>query len=183
MGMEVNDTVIGDPLLTVPVNVLNIEDVGYDKLSLCYEIHGVAGAIFNLVTDECLSVNAHYVNVTSDLNVIDSIGIRALDNASQCINIDIQLEGCAVSVNGVELTADRYEQGEVSVRRARRGDRVRVRVPNCNELAVVMYTVCQRGRTLEDLVTGELVEADMIKFEVTRGLNFGHRNAHGIIGK
>ncbi len=163
--------------------MVNILDIGYEELSLCYEIHGEVDAFFNLITDECLSVNAHYVNVTDDLNVIDSIGIRAVDDANQCSNIDIDLENCTVSINGVQLAADRYDEDGISVRRARRGDRVRVKVPNCNELPVIMYTVCQRGQMLEDTRTGEIVEADMIKFEVVRGLNFGHRHAHGIIGK
>ncbi len=40
---RVNDTVIGDPLYTVPLRVTNLEEVGLERgLSLCYEIHGQA---------------------------------------------------------------------------------------------------------------------------------------------
>lgn len=38
---RVNDTIIGDPLFTVPLRVTNLEDVGLEQdLSLCYEVHG-----------------------------------------------------------------------------------------------------------------------------------------------
>ena len=52
--VEVNDTVIGDPLYTVPILVSNeqLSSLNLDSLSLCYEIHGDSGQWFNLVTDE-----------------------------------------------------------------------------------------------------------------------------------
>ena len=56
-GITVNDTVVGDPLMTVPIRV-----PGYQTdLHLCYEIHGTADTYFNFVSDDCTSVNAHYV--------------------------------------------------------------------------------------------------------------------------
>ena len=179
-----NDTVIGDPLLTVPINVPNITAFGYDDVSLCYEIHGEANTIFNLVTDACISVSAHYINITADLNIINQIGIRAVDKDGQCKNIQVDLEECRVSINGGELTNAKYFSAGLMVRKGgRQGDRVRVRVPNCNELPVVMYIICQRDADLENTLIGDMVKADMIKFEVTRGLNVGHSNAHGLIGE
>lgn len=41
---RVNDTIIGDPLYTVPLRVTNLEEVGLEEdLSLCYEVHGEPG--------------------------------------------------------------------------------------------------------------------------------------------
>ena len=38
---RVNDTIIGDPLFTVPLRVINLEDFGLEQdISLCYEVHG-----------------------------------------------------------------------------------------------------------------------------------------------
>ena len=53
-GLIRNDTVIGDPLYTVPV-------FGTQERHLCYEIHGRPMRYFNLISDSCVSVNAHYV--------------------------------------------------------------------------------------------------------------------------
>ena len=40
---RVNDTVIGDPLFTVPLRVINLGELGLGgRLSLCYEVHGDA---------------------------------------------------------------------------------------------------------------------------------------------
>ena len=80
-----NDTVIGDPLFTVPLNMEN----GFDRLpalakqldglpNLCYEIHGEHNQYFSLVSDTCTTVNAHYnASSSPDLrgwNVISTIG-------------------------------------------------------------------------------------------------------------
>ena len=56
----VNDTMTGDPLMTVPI--LTNEDVapGDPFYSLCYEVHGQAHYVFNFVSDTCVTVNAHY---------------------------------------------------------------------------------------------------------------------------
>ena len=83
--VEVNDTVIGDPLYTVPILVSNeqLSSLKLDSLPLCYKIHGDSGQWFNLVTDECASVNSHYVSLSESLNVIHNIGVRATDNAGQ----------------------------------------------------------------------------------------------------
>ena len=51
-GLVTNDTVVGDPLFTVPITVMGT--------SLCFEVQGLANRIFNLVSDVCTTVNAHY---------------------------------------------------------------------------------------------------------------------------
>ena len=176
--MQVNDTVIGDPLLTVPIHVPDSE---FEDISLCYEMHGADDEYFNLVTDECASVNAHYSRVTDYFNVVDEIAIRAVDNVNECRNIAIYLDGnCSVQIDGIPLTELSYSSEGINVKRHE--DHVRVSVPNCEELTLVMWIFCETN-TLEDPFNGTDVVADMINFVVMRGLNFGHRNVHGLIGK
>ena len=54
-GVVRNDSVIGDPLFTVPVHTENGE-----RRTLCFEVHGESNRTFNLISDTCLNVNAHY---------------------------------------------------------------------------------------------------------------------------
>ena len=149
------------------------------KLSLCFKVDGRADQWFNLVTDECTTVNAHYGELNQDLNAIDKIGMRVVDSAGQCVNIRVDVDQCMTEVNGAQLEG-RYSANTVSVRRYR--NRVRISVPNCNDLTLVMWVFCET-RTLDDPYGGSEVTGDMIKFVVMRGLNFGNRVAHGLLGK
>jgi hypothetical protein len=169
--------------MTVPILVQDsvLQMLNATRLSLCYEIHGQADAIFNLVTDECATVNAHYHDLTNYLNVIDQIGVRAVDNNGMCRNIQVDVNGCAASIDGAPLAVGaRYSSGGINVRTY--SNRVRISVPNCAELTLVMWVICET-RTLEDPFGNGVVTGDMIKFVVARGLNFGHRKAHGLLGR
>ena len=181
--MFVNDTVIGDPLFTVPILVPeeHLRALNLSRLTMCYEIHGRSNQWFNLVTDECTSINARYTALNEDLNIIDEIGVRAVDEMNQCVNISVAAEQCATEINGSPLMTMRYSRNGISVRRY--SNRVRIAVPNCNEQTLIMWVICQ-NRTLDDLfLSGLAVGGSMIKFVVTRGLNVGHRPAHGLLGK
>ena len=165
------------PLL---VSQEQLQSLNIPKISLCYEIHGISGAWFNLVTDQCSTVNAQYVALNSKLNVIDQIGVRAVDSAGQCVNIRVDINQCIAEVNSAPLEVmGRYSANSVSIRRYR--NRVRISVPNCNDLTLVMWVFCET-RTLE-APEGGAFAAEMIKFVVMRGLNTGHRPAHGLLGK
>jgi len=69
-------------------------------MSLCYEVHGESiarsGQNFNFVSDLCVTVNAHYtaVHLSLDINVIDQIGVRAVDINNQCHNIEADVNNC-----------------------------------------------------------------------------------------
>ena len=182
-GIPVNDTVISDPLMTVPILVRDedLQRLKTTHLSLCYEIHGRENTNFNFVTDACATVNAHYTDLTSYLNIIDQIGVRAVDNSGTCKNIQVNVDGCSAIVGGVPLAASsRYNSRGISVRRY--SNRVRISVPNCNELSLVMWVICET-RTIDDPFGEDgTVTGNMIKFVVMRGLNFGHRQAHGLLG-
>ncbi len=152
------------------------------KLSLCYEIHGEGGHWFNLVTDQCTTVNAQYFALSLNLNVIDRIGVRTVDDNGECVNILVDIDQCSASVDNASLNLmERYSSGGVSVKRY--SNRVRISVPNCNDQTLVMWVICE-SRTVDNPdIPGATITADMIKFVVMRGLNTGSSNAHGLIGK
>ena len=156
--------------------------INQTRLSLCYEIHGESGSWFNLVTDECATVNAQYVSLSESLNVIDEVGVRAVNSENECVNIRVNVDECSAEVNDVALDLNqRYSSAGISVRRY--SNRVRISVPNCNELTLVMWVICET-RTLDNPDDpGTELTGDMIKFVVMRGLNFGHRAAHGLLGE
>ena len=181
-SIHANDTVTGDPVMTVPILVRNedLQNLNTDRLSLCYEIHGHAGANFNFVTDECTTVNAHYTNLTSYLNIIDQIGVRAVDNNGTCRNIQVNVDGCSAFIDELPLVAgSKYDSERISVRTY--SNRVRISVPNCNDASLVMWVICET-RSIENPVNVGRVTGNMIKFVVMRGLNFGHSRAHGLLG-
>ena len=71
---------------------------------------------FNLVSDICTSVNAHYMNV-SVFNVIDRIAIRAVDEGGACREVLLNVEGmCSVSVDGTSVESS-YMRDGISIRR------------------------------------------------------------------
>lgn len=179
-----NDTVIGDPLFTVPLNVEN----GFDLLpsraksldgfpNLCYEIHGEHDQHFNLVSDTCTTVNAHYIASSSpDLlgwNVISTIGVRAVNQQSRCVNIEVGVENGCVPVISEDGSSSRvflrYHSAGITVSKHR--NQVRVSVPNCRNIQLVMWITCQN-------VSG----FPMIRYDITRGINL-RPTSHGLIGK
>ena len=181
--IRVNDIIAGKPLLTVPLNVGNDTRMllGLNEgehVSLCYEVYGEADAYFNLVSDVCVSVNAHYARVRSDvdINVINRIGIRAVDTASQCHNITADLNGCRAFLDGVEIPMSN-RMGGISVRKY--STRVRIVVPNCQDNDLVIWVFCQTGGTFEN---GDMTfNASMIRFVIVRGFNLAE-TSHGILG-
>ena len=124
-----------------------------------------------------MSVNARYaqrlrqitingVQETEVLNVIDQVGIRAVDSNGQCVTIAVDVSGCAASVNGVGRPL--YSQAGIRMRQFT--SHVRVTVPNCADTNLVVRVFCQNISGMQ-----------MIKFVVSRGLNI-REAAHGLIG-
>jgi len=165
--------------MTIPIRVENLTSLGIQqRLSLCYEVHGIAGRHFNLISDECISVNGHYASAGPLFNVIGSIAVRAVDQTGQCRNISVNAEGCSASVDDTNIDA-MYRVAGISVRRY--PNRVRIAVPNCANIDLVMWVICQNG-TFFGLNESESFTVQMIKFVITRGFNLQERS-HGIIGE
>ena len=157
------DTVIGDPLFTVPLP---------NSQHLCYEIRGQVDQYFNFISDSCVSVNAHYVERsvserTRPLHVIDEIAIRAIDNSGECVNILADRNGCTASVDGFVTSS--YSSAGVSMRIV--DNTIVVNVPNCNDTDLEMEVICET-----------MSGVDMIRFEVTRGINL-RETSHGLLGR
>lgn len=166
------------PILASDNSILN--ELNTTRLSLCYEIHGHNGEIYNLVTSKCVSINAHYYSLTDYLNAMDQIGVRAIDSDGFCKNIQVDVTDCLVSVNEVAVSTH-FSSGGISVNKS--SNNVHISVPNCDELPLDMWISCET-QTIEDpFGNGDEVTRDMLKFTVTRGLNFGHRLSHGLLGK
>ena len=172
----VNDTVIGMPYMTVPILTTS------GALTLCYEVNGVANRYFNFISDNCVAVNAHYARARTNnpnitLNIIDSVGIRAVSSDGSCVNIQVNLEGCSATVNGGSVDVPHRVSG-ISV--SRYNDSVRVAVPNCGDTDLVMWAFCSVEQT-EDPYTWVYYEVDALRFVVMRGLNLAE-SSHGLIG-
>ncbi len=175
----VNDTLIGEPLMTVPIYVQS----SIQQQFLCYEIHGSADDYFNLVSDQCTTVNAHYAsaNLHPEITIIDAITVRAVDSTQECQNIRVNLNQCAAFLGDTPLSISPrgVTVNRISVRRFR--NRVRISVPNCNDSSLVMWVFCTTG-SLADPASDDVFSQDMIKFVISRGLNLNERS-HGLLGK
>lgn len=174
---------VGDPLLSVPLNINAMQGLNLPLNNLipalCFEIHGEENEYFNLVSDNCVSVNARYVRLDKYLNIINQIAVRAVDEAQRCRNIAVDLDTCLPTIDGVQVSSNFRENG-VYVRIYR--THVRVSVPNCNGTShLVMNVFCQRNLTLLDPFTYEESKVDMIRFVITRGINL-NENSHGLLG-
>ena len=170
---QVNDTVIGDPLYEVPLNTISMQTFPVTT-SLCYEIHGEAGKIFNLVSDGCVQVNAEYsaMDIPENGNIISKIGVAATDTEGDCIRIEVSVDDCVPVVNGNRNTS--YNENGVTASLLNgRVTRARISVPNCDNGRfdnLVFWVVCQ-----------DIGGQNMIKFQVMRGSNL-QPDAHGLVG-
>ena len=106
-------------------------------------------------------------------NIMGTIGVRASTNDDRCFNIRVEREGCrALASDGVMEPAEidsTFVTGGISVRRY--PNRVRISVPNCEQVTLVMWVRCvTRG--------GQ----DMLDFAVSRGTNL-RPTSHGLLGE
>ena len=165
----VNDSISGDPLFTVPL-------MGGAKL--CYDIVGRPGIVLNLLSDKCTSVSAEYeaVNTPTTGNTVSAIGIKAVGFNARCHNIEVRLvrndnNGKDVyiktSVDNVTLSRNTQMDG---IRVRTYFDRVRISIPNCNSLDLVMW-----------IIKGNIGEESMLNFVISRGQSLTS-TAHGLIG-
>lgn len=170
-----NDSVFGDPLYEVPLNMISNEI--FPKItSLCYEVHGEANKVFNLITDGCVQVNANYsaMDIPENGNIINQIGVFAYDTANGCISILVDVNDCIPVVNGVAYSGDPgYDMNGVTAIR-QRNNRAHITVPNCDDHRdfdnLRFWVVCQNINAQK-----------LIKFQVLRGSAL-LPDSHGLIG-
>jgi hypothetical protein len=191
-GLVKNDTVIGDPLLTVPINV-DVTGLPLQKpLYLCYEIHGEPNKYFNFISDDCTSVTAHYFKPSSvsHLNIIDRISIMAVDDQMRCHKIQVDLDECKVTYDNNPLlntssngTASQtsFKQNGITLRRYNT-NKIRVKVPNCADVSLAMWITCENNEVFDPYTYASMGKVDMIKFVVARGFNL-NEYSHGLLGQ
>lgn len=139
------------------------------NLSLCYEIHGRANSFFNLVSDQCVSITAEYLQAVNNsrLNVIGKIGVLAVDNNGDCQRITVNGNGCVASVGATAVTQGTpYNNSGIRVRMNRR--HYRIAVPNCELQDLVVWAICE--------------DQNSLKFVITRGFNL-QPTSHGLVGE
>ena len=153
------------PQYKVPLTVNKAELP--NKMSLCYEVHGQANKTYNLISDTCISVNALYSPMTSETRVISKIGVLAKDNGGRCQEIEVDLERCAVRVNGQVMSA--YKEDGVEVHR-RATKKVCITVSNCESVLVIrVYCKAKKG-------------SPMMPFDISKETSLG-RTSHGLVGE
>ena len=114
------------------------------------------------MTDDYASVNTHYVTLSERVNVMNSIGVRPVDNDKQSVNIGVDENECAATVNGVNLNSmGRYSAAAMNVRQYK--NRVRISFPKCAELSLVMWVICERCTFGGPGQPGTDITADIIK--------------------
>lgn len=169
-GLLTNDSLVEEPLFTVPLNA-NISSL--QDISLCYEVYGSTGSVFNLISDRCVTVNALYASMDNVErgNIISSIGILAVDTLGRCVGVTVSLDNQCMPilrVGSIEQQVSSYSSHGVII--YRRHQRVRVSVPNCENVQLVMWITC-----------GMMGSQQHLSLRVTRGLNL-RPTSHGLIG-
>ena len=146
---------------------------------MCFEVQGQSDTFFNLISDNCASVNAHYVAAEDPVgNVIKAIGVVGTDRANRChyVSVSVTENGtCEAMVDGEELVNISADMYGLVVKH--RNKLVRIDVPNCGQRSehLVMWVHCQMFLLWNGPQT-------MIKFTINRGL-CQRPSAHGLIGK
>ena len=186
----VADRVGDDMVFSTVLDISPIEVGVNDKtVSLCYQVHGEKEKFYNLVSDDCLSVNAHVTQPVPGVksHVIDKIGIRAIgNNATYCYDIGIARENCSVTVNGNPISVNEKftEEGiEVFNDRmiARNPNVIRISVPNCGRALVDAIQITCTEYNMRISRT-ETVPVKVLELTTTRGIS-PIEAAHGVVGK
>lgn len=179
--ITVNDSVIADPLMTLPLYIMDA--MSMKKASLCYDLHGKPNVYYNFVSDSCVSVNAHYQTAfpgQRDIRIIvfDEIALRAVDRQGSCIDIAVGVS-CIATINGARLTFPQYIKDGISVYQY--ADRVRLSVPNCKHQQLVLWVMCQSYQ-ISHPTSGVPLDVRSLKLVVARALSL-NEDSHGLIAQ
>ena len=148
--------------------------------ALCYEVHGSPDEHYNLVSDVCTNVNAYYNDAIAvdshgvfEANFIQMIGVRAVGSSGVCQNIrvfeDVNGTCSAMRMGETNVLPPMTELDGIVVRRVR--NRIRISVPNCEHINLVMWITCEQRSGVRSL-----------RFDISRGRNL-RPTSHGLIGK
>lgn len=179
LSLVVEDRVSDDMVMTVPLDINPLQiGVSANTLSLCYQVHGEEDKFYNLLSDDCVSVNAHVSQPYADRHIIDKIGIRAVGNNETCYDISIERQNCAVSINNQSLQINTRFQEEgikVFIESLMEIPTIHVSVPNCGKPTIDHMFISCTEYTVRD------TPIDILQFGSTRGKS-QVQPPHGLIG-
>ena len=166
-------TILNDPLYEIPVTHT---PPGMDPTttSLCYQVHGENGKYYNLVSDDCIQVNALYETFknSSNENFIKQVGILTRDSKNNCTEIKLRANRCSLSINGKDLNESYNENEIIIINSGKRS--FEVTIPNCKNT---------KGDDIKfDMACHKVKGQQIIHFNVERGGGI-RPGAHGLIGK
>ena len=169
-------------VMSVPLDISPSElGLTGNTLSLCYQIHGRAGKYFNLLSDKCVSVNAHVIQPYSDIdsNVMNQIGVRATGNNGSCYNIMMNRHDCSVHINGQQLLGNTdFQEEDIVIKQYAasigQSQSVQIAVPNCDGESIDMFISCT-SYNIQNMAT------EILQFGSTRGEALAEP-PHGLIG-
>ena len=173
--ITLTDTVTfhNDPLYEVPVTHT---PPGMDPTttSLCYQVHGENGKYYNVISDDCIQVNALYeaFKSSSNENFIREVGILARDSKNNCTEIKLRANRCSLSINGISLN-ESYNENEIIINKSGKQS-FKVMVPNCKNTKgddIKFEMACHKAK-------GQRI----VHFNVQRGGGI-RPGAHGLVGK
>ena len=151
----------------------------------CSQECSQADEYFNLVSDSCVSVNAHYIRAHPLLpyNIIDEITVRSVGLDGICRNTAVTVNGCQASLDGMLLNGT-YSSAGITIRTYQ--NRIRISAPNCQDLDLVMWVLCEQNTLRVGFpALGDpdiAVAVNMLHFVIARGYNI-RETAHGLLGE
>lgn len=185
-----DSNVLADPMFTVPLFTPSLSP----SPSLCYEIYGEDDKHFNLLSDQCISVNAHYKRFANEgdtplthsrpFHVIDEIGVRISGGDRGCFDVLIQLHErqCIVAINGKAMQGGYYRQGSLHI--VASPNHVSLSVPNCGYGHIVLKVQSKLMSSLRSKRTksGVILREAFLEFGIESGAGITP-SVHGLIGK
>ena len=128
------------------------------------------------------------------LNVMDLVTVVAIDNQNSCHRIQMDVNGCKVTFDGIEVKRNgnlseisRNDSYHVSpfvsngVEIRLYNNRAQISVPNCADLSVSMWIACQNQLVTDPYTDVPLGYVPMLKVVVNSGINI-QEQSHGLIG-
>ena len=173
------DVVSVDPLFTVSIYSHSDSPLGR-LVALCYQIHGDANTYYNILTTPYTSVNGFWSGITESLNLLTKIGVQAISSSGACQSVLVELEGCAVTINGDRLTTDFHRNFPADgVFFSRQEGVVNMRVPNGDQEDLQLMVECETRTMFND---GESVSIPMLRLTIIRTLTAPSGTSNGLIG-
>ena len=145
------------------------------EMALCYEVHGLQGRYFNLVSEPCLSVNAHYMLQDPDkpLHFIDEIAVVATN--AEGTNIEMKIDRhCNLLVDDDSLTNTVFlNSSGVLVEAIRAFNDVVIVATDCgrDDRETVLWIRCVPH------------EHGFMQLDISRDLGLGNSSSHGLLGE